>query len=107
MEDRYQMEDPQKEYLIQGYETEVENQIRTFLRERGVQPLAVEAELSEDDLSVRQIRLEVGAEAENILYESEIQEHQEQLKKEMEELKKELSEVYQVSCDHIDVTIQG
>ena len=24
-----------------------------------------------------------------------------------EELKKELSEVYQVSCDHIDVTIQG
>ena len=39
MEDRMKLEGQQEQYLIQGYEAEIADQVRRFLLERGVTPV--------------------------------------------------------------------
>lgn len=107
MEDRISLDGQQEQYLIQGYEAEVANQVRSFLRERGITPVDTSVELREADLSVEKISLTVELNTDDILYQSEVETEKEALKSKMEGIKKELSEVYQLELDHIDVAIQG
>ena len=111
LEDRMELggfqEDVQEEYLLRGYEAEIESQIEAYLRERGVVPEQTEVRLDGTDMTVEEIRLSVSADTEGLLYQSEADERKRALKEEAEAVKKELSEVYQVDAEHIDVTIQG
>lgn len=92
--------------MYQGYQAEIENQIKAFLEERGVLPAQVSAELDMDEMKVSSIEIRAKLDSQGILYQSEIREEQEKLEQELEEIKIELSEVYGTEPSHIDVTVQ-
>ena len=106
LENDYQVEGLQEEYLYQGYQAEIENQIKAFLEERGVLPAQVSAELDMDEMKVSSIEIRAKLDSQGILYQSEIREEQEKVEQELEEIKIELSEVYGTEPSHIDVTVQ-
>ena len=106
MEDRMKLEGQQEQYLIQGYEAEVADQVRRFLLERGVTPVETSVTLRAEDMSVERIHLTVAFDLEEILYQSEVEDRRKELESRIEEIKKELSEVYQMEVEHIDAAIQ-
>ena len=101
-----QVEGVQEELLYRGYQTEIEEQIRSFLEERGIRPSRVAVTLDTEKMEVAGIEIEAQADTEGTLYQSEIREKEKELAGELEEIKTELSEVYGTELSHIDVTVQ-
>lgn len=96
----------QQELLYQGYQAEIESQIRGFLEERGIGEASVEVELNQEQMEVEAVKIRAVPDTEGILYQSEVREREEALAGKLEEVKTELSEVYGVDPAHIDVTVQ-
>ncbi len=106
LEQEIRVEGVQEGLLLEGYQAEIREQIRTFLEERKLVPLRIEAELDPEELLVTDMEITVGFQPETFLYQSEAEERESALREELEEIRTELSEVYGTDPSHIDVTVQ-